>query len=71
MKQAAENLRSATNSAAQNALRKKLMHKLESAARQAAAAATQNIAAAHSADQYNTNKASQQALSAQSKVGGI
>ncbi|XP_039255853.1 talin-2-like isoform X8 [Styela clava] len=68
LKQAAENLRSATNSAAQNALRKKLMRKLEAAARQAAASATQTIAAAHSADQYNTNKSSQHALIAQSKA---
>ena len=68
LKAAAENLRAATNAATQNALRKKLVHRLENAARQAAVAATQTIAAANAAEPHNTNKASQNQLVAHSKV---
>lgn len=68
MKAAAENLRAATNAATQNALRKKLVHRLENAARQAAVAATQTVAAANAAEPYNSNKASQNQLMTHSKV---
>jgi len=44
------------------------VHRLEAAAQQTAAAATQTIAAARAAEPYNTNKASQNQLIAHSKV---
>ncbi|XP_076808289.1 talin-2-like isoform X3 [Clavelina lepadiformis] len=68
LKSAAENLRTATNAATQNALRKKLVHRLEASARQAAVAATQTIAAANAAEPYNTNKAGQNQLVAHGKA---
>ncbi|XP_064472172.1 talin-2-like isoform X2 [Ornithodoros turicata] len=55
LRKAAEDLRSATNVAASNALKRKLVLRLENAARHAAAAATQNIAAAQGVAAYNEN----------------
>ncbi|KAM9590959.1 talin-1-like isoform 1-T1 [Morphnus guianensis] len=60
--EAAERLRTATNAAAQNAIKKKLVHKLEHATKQAAVSATQTIAAAQHAASSNKNPAVQQQL---------
>uniref|UniRef100_A0A671NTF2 Talin-1-like n=1 Tax=Sinocyclocheilus anshuiensis TaxID=1608454 RepID=A0A671NTF2_9TELE len=62
LREAAEGLRMATNAAAQNAIKKRLVNKLENAAKQAAAAATQTIAAAQHAASSNKNPAAQQQL---------
>ncbi|XP_037539602.1 talin-2 [Nematolebias whitei] len=62
LREAAEGLRVATNAAAQNAIKKKLVIRLEIAAKQAAAAATQTIAAAQNAAASNKNTASHQQL---------
>ncbi|XP_046890081.1 talin-2 isoform X2 [Hypomesus transpacificus] len=62
LREAAEGLRVATNAAAQNAIKKKLVNRLEIAAKQAAAAATQTIAAAQNAAASNKNMASHQQL---------
>ncbi|TRY84654.1 hypothetical protein DNTS_021001 [Danionella cerebrum] len=62
LREAAEGLRVATNAAAQNAIKKKLIHRLENAAKQAAAAATQTIAAAQNAAASNKNSMSHQQL---------
>ncbi|XP_069780289.1 talin-1 [Narcine bancroftii] len=62
LREAAEGLRIATNVAAQNAIKKKLVNKLENAAKQAAAAATQTIAAAQNAASSNKNPANQQQM---------
>ncbi|KAG1695569.1 Talin-1 [Nymphon striatum] len=62
LKRAAEDVRSATNVAAGNALRKKVVKRLESSAKHAAAMASQNVTAAHNATLYSTNKASQDEL---------
>ncbi|XP_029992237.1 talin-2 isoform X3 [Sphaeramia orbicularis] len=62
LREAAEGLRVATNAAAQNAIKKKLVNRLELAAKQAAAAATQTIAAAQNAAASNKNTASHQQL---------
>ena len=55
-------LRTVTNEAASNALKKKAIKKLEIAAKQAAAVATQCIAAAQGARAFNCNEASQTQL---------
>lgn len=55
LRRAAEELRNATNVAASNALKRKIVVRLENAARHASAAATQNIAAAQNAGPYNSN----------------
>ncbi|XP_039615508.1 talin-1 isoform X2 [Polypterus senegalus] len=68
LREAAEGLRMATNAAAQNAIKKKLVHKLENAAKQAAASATQTIAAAQHAASSNKNPAAQQQLVQSCKV---
>ncbi|KAA8595437.1 hypothetical protein FQN60_010728 [Etheostoma spectabile] len=62
LREAAEGLRVATNAAAQNAIKKKLINRLENAAKQAAAAATQTIAAAQNAATSNKNTAVHQQL---------
>ncbi|XP_077373006.1 talin-2 isoform X2 [Festucalex cinctus] len=62
LREAAEGLRVATNAAAQNAIKKKLVSRLEIAAKQAAAAATQTIAAAQNAAASNKNTVSHQQL---------
>uniref|UniRef100_A0A3B3X358 Talin 2a n=1 Tax=Poecilia mexicana TaxID=48701 RepID=A0A3B3X358_9TELE len=62
LREAAEGLRVATNAAAQNAIKKKLINRLENAAKQAAAAATQTIAAAQNAAVSNKNTAAHQQL---------
>ncbi|XP_051989863.1 talin-2-like [Xyrauchen texanus] len=62
LREAAEGLRVATNAAAQNAIKKKLITKLENAAKQAAAAATQTIAASQNAAPSNKNTAAHQQL---------
>ncbi|XP_062334693.1 talin-1 isoform X2 [Osmerus eperlanus] len=68
LRKAAEGLRMATNAAAQNAIKKRLVNKLENAAKQAAAAATQTIAAAQHAASSNKNPAAQQQLVQSCKV---
>ncbi|NXR95604.1 TLN1 protein, partial [Hypocryptadius cinnamomeus] len=68
LREAAEGLRMATNAAAQNAIKKKLVHKLEHAAKQAAASATQTIAAAQHASSSNKNPTAQQQLVQSCKV---
>ncbi|XP_061590619.1 LOW QUALITY PROTEIN: talin-1 [Cololabis saira] len=68
LREAAEGLRMATNAAAQNAIKKRLVNKLENAAKQAAAAATQTIAAAQHAASTNKNQAAQQQLVQSCKV---
>ncbi|KAL5020158.1 hypothetical protein ScPMuIL_003050 [Solemya velum] len=68
LRSAAEELRSATNIAASNALKKKLIRKLENAARNAASAATQLTNASHAANQSNINTSSQQQLYAQCRA---
>uniref|UniRef100_UPI00358E49C6 talin-2-like n=1 Tax=Myxine glutinosa TaxID=7769 RepID=UPI00358E49C6 len=62
LQKAAEGLQRATMLAGQNAIKKKLIQRLETAARQAAAAATQGIAAAQQSADYNKNAAVQQQL---------
>uniref|UniRef100_A0A8C7UVB5 Talin 2a n=1 Tax=Oncorhynchus mykiss TaxID=8022 RepID=A0A8C7UVB5_ONCMY len=62
LREAAEGLRVATNAAAQNAIKKKLINRLENAAKQAAAAATQTIAASQNAAASNKNTAAHQQL---------
>ncbi|XP_071063244.1 talin-2a isoform X1 [Pseudochaenichthys georgianus] len=62
LREAAEGLRVATNAAAQNAIKKKLINRLENAAKQAAAAATQTIAAAQNAAASNKNTSAHQQL---------
>ncbi|XP_023231887.1 talin-2-like isoform X2 [Centruroides sculpturatus] len=59
LRRAAEELRSATNAAASNALKRKLIHRLENAAKHAAAMATQNIAAAQGVRPHNNNQVTQ------------
>ncbi|XP_020563504.1 talin-1 isoform X3 [Oryzias latipes] len=68
LREAAEGLRMATNAAAQNAIKKRLVNKLENAAKQAAAAATQTIAAAQHAASTNKNQGAQQQLVQSCKV---
>ncbi|XP_058268726.1 talin-1 isoform X1 [Hemibagrus wyckioides] len=68
LREAAEGLRMATNAAAQNAIKKRLVNKLENAAKQAAASATQIIAAAQHAASSNKNPAAQQQLVQSCKV---
>lgn len=68
LRTAAEDLRSATNAAAQNALKKKQLQRLESAARQACSAATQLCNASEAASQFNRNQPSQQELSSQCRI---
>lgn len=67
LRSAAEDLRSATNAAAQNALKKKQLQRLDSAARQACSAATQLGNASEAAAHFNRNQPSQQELSSQCK----
>ncbi|KAM9183227.1 talin-2 isoform 2-T2 [Dugong dugon] len=62
LREAAEGLRVATSVAAQNAIKKKIVNRLEIAAKQAAAAATQTIAASQNAAVSNKNPAAQQQL---------
>nr|XP_028562768.1 talin-2 isoform X2 [Podarcis muralis] len=62
LREAAEGLRVATNAAAQNAIKKKIVNRLEVAAKQAAAAATQTIAASQNAAISNKNTAAHQHL---------
>ncbi|GFT39672.1 talin-2 [Nephila pilipes] len=62
LQKAAEDLRSATNAAANNALKRKLIRRLEQAAKHTAAMSTQNIAAAQGARLYNQNPTSQEEL---------
>lgn len=62
LREAAEGLRVATNAAAQNAIKKKIVNRLEVAAKQAVAAATQTIAASQNAAISNKNPSAQQQL---------
>ncbi|XP_034178669.2 talin_middle and talin-RS domain-containing protein rhea isoform X1 [Osmia lignaria lignaria] len=65
LRQAAEELRVATTAAATPALRRKLISRLEACAKQAAATATQCIAASSGAAHHNTNPSSQEELNAE------
>lgn len=65
LRQAAEELRAATTAAATPALRRKLINRLEACAKQAAATATQCIAASTGAAHHNTNQSSQEELNAE------
>lgn len=65
LRQAAEELRAATTAAATPALRRKLINRLEVCAKQAAATATQCIAAATGVAHHNTNPSSQEELIAE------
>lgn len=71
MKRAAEDLRVATNAAASNALKKKLINRLENAAKQAVAAATQLTSASKAAAPSNRNPSSQQQLEDCCKVRSV
>lgn len=62
LRQAAEELRAATTAVATPALRRKLITRLEVCAKQAAATATQCIAASSGVAHHNTNPASQEEL---------
>ena len=68
LRQAAEDLRAATTAAATPALRRKLITRLESCAKQAASTATQCMAASSGAAQHNTNIASQEELNAECRA---
>ncbi|XP_066588504.1 talin-1 isoform X3 [Prorops nasuta] len=68
LRQAAEELRAATTAAATPALRRKLISRLETCAKQAASTATQCIAASSGAANHNTNQASQEELNAECRV---
>ena len=68
LRRAAEDLAVATNAATQNALKKKLIKRLENAARQAVAASTQLITASKAAAPTNKNQASQQQLNDSCRV---
>ncbi|XP_065932439.1 talin-2-like [Magallana gigas] len=65
---ASEDLRAATNIAASNALKKKLIRRLENAARRTASATTQLINASKNANKSNTNKTSEHQLTQQCQV---
>nr|XP_022305900.1 talin-1-like isoform X8 [Crassostrea virginica] len=65
---AAEELRAATNNAASDALKKKLMRRLETAAHRAASATTQLINASKNANKSNTNKTSEHQLTQQCQL---
>ncbi|XP_056003983.1 talin-1-like isoform X5 [Ostrea edulis] len=65
---AAEDLRAATNIAASNALKKKLIRRLENAARHTASATTQLINASKNANKSNTNTSSEHQLTHQCQV---
>ncbi|XP_049847483.1 talin-1 isoform X1 [Schistocerca gregaria] len=62
LRRAAEELRTATAAAATPALRRKIVSRLEAAAKQAASTATQCIAAAQGASYHNTSKPAQEEL---------
>ena len=62
LKRAAEDLRNATNNAASNALKRKVINRLEITAKHATAMATQNIAAANGSAPYNNNEIVQEEL---------
>lgn len=68
LREAAEGLRVATNAAAQDAIKKKIINRLEAAAKQAAAAATQTIAASQNAALSNKNTNAHQQLVQSCKV---
>ena len=69
LKAAAEALLVATNSATQNALRKKLLDQLIHASQQAITASTQVAVAASAVEDCNSNKATQHQLQTHVKVG--
>ena len=62
LKRAAEDLRNATNTAASNALKRKVITRLESSAKHATAMATQNMAGAQGCAPYNSNDMIQEEL---------
>ena len=68
LRKAAEDLRSVTQVAAGDAIKKKVIKRLETAAKHAAATATQSIAAAQAAGAHNTNPTSQDQLLAACKA---
>ncbi|XP_061190935.1 talin-1-like isoform X4 [Saccostrea echinata] len=68
LRSAAEDLRAATNIAASNALKKKLIRRLENAARRTASATTQLINASKNANKSNTNTSSEHQLTQQCQI---
>ncbi|XP_069174235.1 talin-2 isoform X3 [Procambarus clarkii] len=62
LREAAENVRVATNAAAANALKKKIIKRLENAAKHAAATGTQCMAAAQGAGPHNSSPPTQDEL---------
>ncbi|KAK4020002.1 hypothetical protein OUZ56_001999 [Daphnia magna] len=68
LRQAAEELRGTAESAAGEAIKKKVIKRLETAAKHAAATATQSIAAAQAAGPHNSNPTSQDQLLAACKA---
>ena len=67
LRETAENVRVATNAASENALKKKIIKRLENAAKHAAATGTQCMAAAQGAGPHNTSPAAQDELIADCK----
>ncbi|XP_059352131.1 talin-2-like isoform X2 [Daphnia carinata] len=68
LRQAAEELRGTAQAAAGDAIKKKVIKRLETAAKHAAATATQSIAAAQAAGPHNSNPTSQDQLLAACKA---
>lgn len=68
LKRAAEDLHVVTNLATNNALKKKLVTRLENAAKQAVATSTQLVSASKAVAPTNRNPASQQQLDDSGKV---
>ncbi|GAB6032133.1 hypothetical protein CHUAL_010792 [Chamberlinius hualienensis] len=67
LRKAAEDLRNATNIAASNAIKRKVINRLESAAKHAAATVTQTLSAGQGANKSNTNPVTRAELDAASK----
>lgn len=67
LRKAAEDLRNATNIAASNAIKRKVINRLESAAKHTAATVTQTLSAGQGANKSNTNPVTQAELDAASK----
>ncbi|XP_050730859.1 talin-2-like isoform X3 [Eriocheir sinensis] len=67
LREVAESVRTATNLAASNALKKKIIKRLENAAKHAAATGTQCMAAAQGAGPHNSNPATQDEVMADCK----
>lgn len=68
LREVAESVRTATNVASSNALKKKIIKRLENAAKHAAATGTQCMAAAQGAGPHNSNLATQDEVMADCKL---